>query len=138
VLPASNPLYGFEGAPRTPFRWPNGLFEFPVPVSSFFGACLPFLGGVYVRYLPWAMIASAMRGLPDAVVKWTYFHPYDFDVDEPFTRMPGTSMATNLICWLNRRVTGPRLARLFASRTSGGFREVIASETVSFAPWSPA
>jgi polysaccharide deacetylase family protein (PEP-CTERM system associated) len=138
VLPAANPLYGFSGAPRAPFCWPNGLLEFPVPVASFFGACLPFLGGVYVRYLPWSMIASAMRGLPDNIVKWTYFHPYDFDVDEPFSRMPGTGMATNLICWLNRRTTGPRLARLFADRSSVGFRDFIASETFTLPHWAPA
>jgi peptidoglycan-N-acetylglucosamine deacetylase len=138
VLPAPNPLYAFDGAPRTPFCWPNGLLEFPVPVASFLGVRLPFLGGVYFRYLPWSMISAAMRGLPADVVKWAYLHPYDFDVEEPFGRMPGTSLATNLICWLHRGTTNRRVTKLFAKQSSMGFRDVIASKTVSFAHWAPA
>jgi polysaccharide deacetylase family protein (PEP-CTERM system associated) len=138
ILPAPSPLYSFNGAPRAPFRWPNGLLEFPVPVASFVGTWLPFLGGVYFRYLPWPMIASAMRRLPKDIASWTYFHPYDFDVDEPFARMPRTGLVTNLICWMHRRPTAPRVTRLFAGRSAIGFRELIESETIAFSDWAPA
>jgi polysaccharide deacetylase family protein (PEP-CTERM system associated) len=138
ILPAPNPLYCFVGAPRAPFRWPNGLLEFPVPVASFLGAWLPFLGGVYFRYLPWRMICAAMRRMPHDVVQWTYFHPYDFDVTEPFARMPRTSLATNLICWLHRGPTGPRVMRLFAAQQSSRFRDVIEAGSTQFSDWAPA
>lgn len=138
ILPAPNPLYSFDGAPRAPFRWPNGVLEFPVPVASFLGTWLPFLGGVYFRYLPWHMISSAMRGLPKDIAQWTYFHPYDFDVDEPFARMPRTALLTNLICWMHRRPTAPRVRRLFAGRSATGFRELIEGGTIPFSDWAPA
>jgi polysaccharide deacetylase family protein (PEP-CTERM system associated) len=138
ILPAPNPLYGFAGAPREPFRWPNGLLEFPVPVASFLGAWLPFLGGVYFRYLPWRMICGAMRRMPPEILQWTYFHPYDFDVAEPFAWMPRTSLATNLICWLRRGTTYPRMAHLFVDRPSASFRDVIEAGSIKSANWTPA
>jgi polysaccharide deacetylase family protein (PEP-CTERM system associated) len=138
ILPAPNPLYSFVGAPRVPFRWPNGLLEFPVPVASFLGAWLPFLGGVYFRYLPWRMISTAMRRMPQEILQWTYFHPYDFDVSEPFARMPRTSLATNLICWLHRGTTNPRVARLFKGQPSGRFCDIIEAGSIRFLDWAPA
>ena len=125
VLPAYNPVYGFGGAPRAPFRWPNGLMEFPVPVASFLGTELPFLGGVYFRYLPWRKIASAIAQLSSDSVPWMYLHPYDFDTQEPFGRMPRTPLATNLICWFNRGRTRARLERVFADRSSARFCDVL-------------
>jgi peptidoglycan-N-acetylglucosamine deacetylase len=137
VVPAPNPLYGFDGAPRVPFRWPSGLLEFPCPVASFLGASLPFLGGVYFRYLPWPMIRGAILRMPPEVLPWTYLHPYDFDTSEPFGRMPETSWLTNVICWMNRRGTAPRLRRLFADRPSARFRDLLDSGAIKFAEWAP-
>jgi peptidoglycan-N-acetylglucosamine deacetylase len=34
VLPGPSPLFGFPGAPRDPFRWPNGLAELPVATTG--------------------------------------------------------------------------------------------------------
>ena len=45
VLPARSMLWGDPTAPRHPFRWPNGLHEFPCPITTFAGLANPYLGG---------------------------------------------------------------------------------------------
>ncbi len=102
VMPAFNPLHCFPGAPRTPFLWPNGLVELPCPVGSIGPINLPYLGGIYFRYLPLALSQALLR-VETNPCPWTYCHPYDFDTDEPFTRMPNTGLATNILIWLRRR-----------------------------------
>ncbi len=112
VLPASNPLFGFPGAPRTPFRWPNGLLEFPVPVARVGPVLLPFLGGIYLRYLPSWLIGRLLRSRPAASVLWTYSHPYNFDAEEPYHRIADTAAWVSLLLWLNRRGALDKLRRL--------------------------
>jgi polysaccharide deacetylase family protein (PEP-CTERM system associated) len=111
ILPARHPLYGFAGAPRSPFRWTQGLLEFPVPLAQIGPARLPFLGGIYLRYLPAWMIRRWARNHTSQVL-WTYLHPYDFDAAEPYTRMPDTAAWVSLLLWLNRRGTWRKLAGL--------------------------
>ena len=116
VLPAYNPLYGYPGTPCHPFRWPNGLIELPVPLHNLFGFSLPYLGGVYLRYLPsnislrWARL-NAMNSL-----QWIYCHPYDFDPDEPFNRIKGANLITSILLWLNRRNTLVKVEKLMAGK----------------------
>ena len=43
VLPAKNPLYGWDGLPRHPFRWLNSVIEFPCPVTNILGFTIPYL-----------------------------------------------------------------------------------------------
>jgi peptidoglycan-N-acetylglucosamine deacetylase len=52
VIPARNPLFGFEGLPLHPFRWASGLAEFPLHVGGFGPIRLPYMCGAYVRVLP--------------------------------------------------------------------------------------
>ena len=49
------------------------------PVSLYKGR-LPFIGGGYYRLLPYWFIKRAMRDMPYVM---TYFHPRDFDTDQP-------------------------------------------------------
>jgi polysaccharide deacetylase family protein (PEP-CTERM system associated) len=117
ILPAPGPLYGFPGAPQAPFRWQNGLMEFPVPLAQMGPVKLPFLGGVYLRYLPrwlvhrWADQATSR-------VLWTYLHPYDFDTEEPYSRMPDTAAWVSLMLWFNRRSTWNKLSGLVTLGTA--------------------
>src|SRR4051812_22688356 len=55
VLPAASPLHGWPGAPQRPFRWENGIIELPCPVGGLGSAQVPFLGGIYLRYVPLAL-----------------------------------------------------------------------------------
>jgi peptidoglycan-N-acetylglucosamine deacetylase len=120
VLPAANPLYGFAGAPRKPFRWSNGLVEFPCSVIGPGRVALPYLGGTYLRLLP----SFASQWLMARDSSWyvsTYCHPYDFDVGEPFVRMAHNGgWVTSRLLWVNRRRMRTRIERLLASTESAG------------------
>jgi polysaccharide deacetylase family protein (PEP-CTERM system associated) len=101
VLPARNPLYGWPGAPQHPFRWPCGLLELPAPVGGVGWASLPFLGGVYARVLPLALI-NRLLGRLHTPAPWSYVHAHDFDADEPFWRMPEVGRLGSRLLWVNR------------------------------------
>jgi polysaccharide deacetylase family protein (PEP-CTERM system associated) len=114
VLPARNPLYGWPGQPRTPSRWPSGIVELPCPVTNVAGRnALPYLGGVYLRVLPWPLVQSGVKRAQADEVLWTYCHPYDFDPDEPFSKRPELSATVSRVQWVNRRRMFDRVARLF-------------------------
>lgn len=112
VLPAANPIHGWPGAPRTPFRWPNGLIELPCPVAGAGRAMLPFLGGAYLRYLPISLSTRLLGRLGPEAVAWSYVHPYDLDPDEPFFVLPWAGWLTSRILHMRRGATLPRLERL--------------------------
>lgn len=114
VLPAANPIHGWPGAPRTPFRWANGLVELPCPVAGSGRALVPFLGGAYLRYLPAALSARLLGRLEPGAVAWSYVHPYDLDPEEPFFVLPWAGWLTSRILHMRRRATLPRLERLLA------------------------
>ncbi|MCG8543290.1 MAG: polysaccharide deacetylase family protein [Alphaproteobacteria bacterium] len=113
VLPARNPLFGFPAAPAHPFAWPNGLLELPAPVATLGLMTVPFLGGIYLRYLPLPLIERMIRAAPEEASLWTYCHPYDFDPDEPLFRMKGANWPTSMLLWFNRRGTLRKFQRLF-------------------------
>jgi peptidoglycan-N-acetylglucosamine deacetylase len=129
VLPAANPLYGVAGAPRTPFRWSNGLVEFPCSVIGAGRVALPYLGGTYLRLLP----SFASRWLMSRDASWyvsTYCHPYDFDVGEPFVRMAHNGgWVTSRLLWVNRRRMRARIERLLASTETAGSLSALVDDT---------
>jgi polysaccharide deacetylase family protein (PEP-CTERM system associated) len=118
VLPAVNPLHGWPGAPRTPFRWDNGLIELPCPVAGAGRAMIPFLGGIYVRYVPLPIITRLLANLGDDTLAWSYVHPYDLDPEEPFFVLPHAGWLTSRILHTRRGATLPRIDRILAA--SGG------------------
>uniref|UniRef100_UPI0018DF6C04 DUF3473 domain-containing protein n=1 Tax=Neoroseomonas rubea TaxID=2748666 RepID=UPI0018DF6C04 len=142
VLPAWNPLAGWPGAPRHPFRWPCGLLELPVPVARFGPWLVPFLGGMYLRWLPPWRLRSLVRrwaaeqgGAEGAL--WSYCHPYDLDEAGALERRVGTGRLASLMLWLNRGPTLPRLSGLLAGRRSESFAArlpVLAAAAPVFAP----
>jgi len=117
VLPARNPLYGWPGQSRVPFRWPSGVAELPCPVADFAGrgrATNPYLGGIYLRVLPWRVVRFGLARAQPGEVLWLYSHPYDFDPDEPFQQRPDLSRAKSRLQWINRRRMFTRIERLLA------------------------
>ena len=124
VLPGRSPLYGYPDAPRSPFRWPSGLVELPVPVLRVAGVGFP-LGGTYLRVLPWWVLARAVRGAAAEPVPMTYCHPYDFDPDEPFHVMEETGMLTSRLMWVGRRRMFDRISRLLADGSGPHLRDVV-------------
>ena len=120
VLPAANPLHGWPGAPRRPCRWDNGLLELPCPVGGVGCLSIPFLGGIYLRYVPAPLTRRLLRGLGDVAVPWSYSHPYDVDPDEPFFAMPHTGWLTSRILHTRRDATLPRLEAVIAAAGGPG------------------
>lgn len=125
VVPARGVGYGWAGAPRAPFRWPNGLLELPCPLGRVGLFPLPFLGGMYLRYLPpWRLRQATRTRSTDTV--WTYCHPYDFDTDEPFRRLPGAGLVGSFFLWWNRGLTLHRLETILHGRRTVTFRDLCA------------
>ncbi len=125
VLPAKNPLFGFPGAPRMPFRWPDGLLELPAPIARFGPLELPFLGGIYLRYLPLGFVRKQLAAVSEPGA-WSYCHPYDVDVKQPFFVMRDTAVWVSFLLWLRRGGTLARLNGLLSE-----FRPEPASHNVT-------
>ena len=119
VLPAKNPIFGYPKAPRCPFRWPNGLLEIPAPIAHLGTVVIPFLGGFYLRYFPPALVRRFLTQGDSSQCYWTYCHPYDFDDNERFYRMEGTSLVTSLLLWFNRKNMFKKLEALFPASDVG-------------------
>lgn len=111
ILPARNPLFGFPGCPDVPFRWPSGLVEVPCPVLGIGALAVPFLGGVFLRVLPWGAVELGRRRHAAAPLRMTYCHPYDFDPDEPFWAVEAHWWENRLL-WAGRRRMRARMERL--------------------------
>ncbi|HEY2217289.1 MAG TPA: DUF3473 domain-containing protein, partial [Solirubrobacteraceae bacterium] len=81
---------------------------------------LPFLGGVYLRYVPTPIARRFLRRLPDATVAWSYSHPYDIDPDEPFFVLPYAGWLTSRILHARRGATLARLDGVIAAAGGPG------------------
>ena len=143
VLPAGNPLYGFPGAPSTPFRWDCGLIELPAPVTAVGPLRLPVMGGIYFRYLPLRTVRRAARTMTGESLAWSYLHPYDFDDTQPFFRMRNTGLPVSLLLWLKRRGTWSKLERFLATPElqagqplSDRIAEISPDHLPVFTPWT--
>lgn len=120
VLPGANPLFGWPGAPRWPFTWGNGLLELPCPVAGAGRFQIPFLGGIYLRYVPRPVARRLLRRLDASTVCWSYSHPYDLDPEEPFFVMPHAGWLTSRILYTRRGATLERLDRMITSAGGPG------------------
>ena len=134
VLGAANPLHGFPGVPATPFRWPNGLLEIPVPLGTIGPLRLPYLGGIYLRYLPRRLVRHLRAKAPQDHCAWTYCHPYDFDPHEPFGLIDGAPVWASLLLWMNRRGSFDKLAAILADGTAPPFIEQVEQGRYANAP----
>ncbi len=103
VKPSGTSLFGFKDAPPTPFRWPSGLIEFPLPTAGGGGFRFPFLGGIYLYCLPFFAVRRLIDGQRPQQVLWTYLHPYDFDAEGGFFPIADTSLPAQLLLWLARK-----------------------------------
>ena len=103
VLPAKNPLYGWDGLPRHPFRWLNSVIEFPCPVTNILGFTIPYLGGAYFRLFPSIIRKMGVRRSSYEEVLWTYCHPWEFDPDEKYYQLENVGRSTSRIAWIGRK-----------------------------------
>lgn len=123
VLPARNPLYGWPGLPRTPFRWHNGVVELPCPVVEVgagpLAATVPYLGGTYVRVFPDLVRRRGLRDAPADAVLWTYCHPWEFDHGAPLARQAEAGWPVTLVGRVNRRRMLGRVERALGAGARG-------------------
>lgn len=112
VLPARSPLFGDPTAKRTPFRWPSGLVELPCPVARFGPVANPYLGGAYLRVLPYSFVSYGLSRSDADELLWLYCHPYDFDPDEPFRARAELGNLASRVMWVGRSRMAKRVARV--------------------------
>jgi polysaccharide deacetylase family protein (PEP-CTERM system associated) len=94
IYPVRHDRYGVPGAPRGPFLARGGsgeILELPPATLRIFNMRLPAGGGGYFRLLPPAVIHRAITQLlreclPSVVM--LYFHPWEFDPDQPRLPLP--------------------------------------------------
>jgi polysaccharide deacetylase family protein (PEP-CTERM system associated) len=93
IFPVHHDRYGIPEAPRAPHRVRERrgevLWELPPVTLRAGGRNLPAAGGGYLRLLPYAWSALAIRrletaGLPAVV----YTHPWEYDVQQPRFSLP--------------------------------------------------
>ena len=93
IFPVHHDRYGIPGAPRRPHVVQRSggrvLWELPPVTLRMLGRTLPAAGGGYLRLLPYAWSALALRrmeaeGLPGVV----YTHPWEYDVEQPRLPLP--------------------------------------------------
>ncbi|MEM7099031.1 MAG: polysaccharide deacetylase family protein [Pseudomonadota bacterium] len=119
ILPTSHIFHGYPDAPAVPFRWASGLIEFPAPVTQLLFRTVPFLGGIYFRYLPFTFVIKRSQ---QSTAPWFYCHPYDFDPQQPYYRLHNTDHWASLLLWFNR---GGSLAKL---------QKLLHHPTINFGP----
>lgn len=128
VIAGKGAVNGFPGVPNQPFKWANGLVELPVPMLDLGVLALPFLGGVYLRYLPLPIVRMMQNGLNKNAVLWTYTHPYDVDEDEGYVQLnDGTPLWMNVLLMNNRRGFLNKLHALLGHHAGAPLRERAAA-----------
>ncbi|HUU22192.1 MAG TPA: XrtA system polysaccharide deacetylase [Phycisphaerae bacterium] len=89
IFPVFNHRYGIPGAPRLPYRTPGGLVELPPATFPLAKWNVPCGGGVYFRFLPFAVLRRLFRLLNhrrEPVV--FYLHPWELDPLQPRADVP--------------------------------------------------
>ena len=103
IFPVHNYRYGVPDAERYPHRVLPQLTEFPISTLRLGGINVPFSGGFYARFWPYALLRWAIRSLNrqgQPVI--AYFHPWEFDPAQPHVG--------GEVPWLARRTHYYRLA----------------------------
>jgi polysaccharide deacetylase family protein (PEP-CTERM system associated) len=117
IMPTNISMFGFPDAKPTPFKWPNGLIELPLPVANVGPWRVPYLGGIYLYALPFFLVKHWAKQ-DSTNVLWTYTHPYDFDREEKFKKMPDASLGVSAILWIARLVAERKIQKVLELGTA--------------------
>jgi hypothetical protein len=115
VLPAKNPLYGWEGFGESAKKMTGGIIEMPITLGQFGPLRIPIAGGVYFRVLPQLFLKNAIRQkLTKGLPVLSYFHPYDIDTEQERYMHAGIndSKIFNFLMYYNRKSVFNRLDAL--------------------------
>jgi polysaccharide deacetylase family protein (PEP-CTERM system associated) len=128
VLPSWNPQAGFPSAPKSPFRWPSGLIEFPVPTFGFGNLSLPLLGGAYLRLIPSPVFRLARIVGARRTGEWSYCHPYDFDINANYERVRDTSVLFSKLIFARRGLMLDRIEELIEKGSAKSFTDKVGDQ----------
>lgn len=110
IFPAQRAHGGFHGVPATPFileRDGGEIKAFPMNTFRVVGRDVVFSGGGYFRLLNYQIIRQMMLR-SDYVM--TYFHPRDFDAEQPM--IPGLGAIRRVKSYVGLKGAMPKLERL--------------------------
>jgi polysaccharide deacetylase family protein (PEP-CTERM system associated) len=125
IFPVRHDRYGIPDAPRGPFRAvgrEREILELPPATYRVAGFNLPVAGGGYFRLFPLAVMRAGLRQTarsPRPAVGMLYFHPWEFDPDQP--RLP-LKPVSRWRTYVGVRRTTRRLGELLAGHR---FRRAI-------------
>lgn len=126
IFPVRHDRYGIPQAPRTPFLAQGAsreILEIPPATWRVCGQNLPVAGGGYFRLFPPMLMRCgvAQLGRTTPGVSMLYFHPWEFDADQP--RLPLGRFAA----WRTYVGIGRTMARLRAilARYHGQFCRAV-------------
>lgn len=114
VLPAKNPLYGWEGFGQDPQKIGN-LWEIPMTLQQFGPIQIPVGGGVYFRVLPQFLLTRIFnRATNNGNDILGYFHPYDIDTEQERFMHPGLNgnRFYNQLMFMGRSSVFPKLEKV--------------------------
>lgn len=117
IYPVHHDRYGIPDAPRGPFLARgirHEILELPPATLRIGGVNVPVGGGGYFRMLPWPLMKLALahsRRNPQSGVSVLYFHPWEFDLDQP--RLP-LKRLNRFRTYVGIRRSQSRLTRLFS------------------------
>lgn len=114
INPISHDLYGMKDAPRGPF-YPsgrNGIPEYPISTTRFYGRNWPCGGGGFFRLLPYSVSKRAIAHVnsADRMPTVFYFHPWEVDPAQPVE--PGLPWKSRVRHYLNLDRMEDRLTSL--------------------------
>lgn len=117
VLPAKNPLHGWEKFGREFKLIQNTLWELPITLYPKYFS-LPCAGGVYLRMLPFWMTQRAFEYYGDRNLPvLSYFHPYDIDHEEKPFMFPDANgnRIFNQLMYINRKSVLGKLEKIIGT-----------------------
>jgi hypothetical protein len=82
------------------------------PVAAIGATGIPFLGGVYLRVLPWPIVRLGLASCGRRESLWAYCHAHDFDSDEPFRVIDGLGWTGSRLFFAKRGRMFERIDRL--------------------------
>ena len=127
VLPAKNPLYGWNGLPKQPFKWLNSVIEFPCPVTNILGFNIPYLGGAYFRLFPSIIRKIGIRKSSNKEVLWTYCHPWEFDPKEKYYQLEDVGRVTSRIAWIGRKGMENKMRNFLGETSSQSLGDITST-----------
>jgi len=112
VLPARNPLCGWDGFAQMPIKLSNGLWELPVSVTRNLCVNIPFTAGSYLRILPKPFIFHFCKWYERRCFPViSYIHPYDIDERQEKLKVMENPVFNRLL-YYNQKSTIPKICGL--------------------------